>query len=124
MLEKLRAWAQALKRQIVIVWHLARDPKTPWWLKAWFGITLAYALSPIDLIPDFIPVFGLLDDLILLPFFIWLGMHFSAPQVLANARAAADAALRLPASRAGAIGIAAIWALAIGATAVYFWRKT
>jgi uncharacterized membrane protein YkvA (DUF1232 family) len=113
VIAQLKAWARALKQQLVIAWHAARDPATPWWMRAWWGFTLAYALSPIDLIPDFIPVLGLLDDLILLPLFIWLGFKWTPPEVLARARAQADAAQQLPSSKMGAAVIALLWALGI-----------
>lgn len=68
----LRTWARALKRDAHAVWLLARDPRTPWYAKAVALVVAAYALSPIDLIPDVIPVLGYLDDVILVPAGLWL----------------------------------------------------
>ena len=110
---KLRAWAKALKRELTVAWLAARDPQTPWWLRAWWIFTLGYALSPIDLIPDFIPVLGLLDDLILLPVMLWLGFKWTNPQVLQRARAQAVRDAHLPASKTAGLVIASIWLLAI-----------
>jgi uncharacterized membrane protein YkvA (DUF1232 family) len=67
MLKRLRRWARLIKRDVLTLWFACRDPRTPWWFKLLaFGI-VAYALSPIDLIPDFIPIIGLLDDAIIVP---------------------------------------------------------
>jgi len=67
MFVRLRRWARLIKRDVLTLWFACRDPRTPWWFKLLaFGV-VAYALSPIDLIPDFIPVLGLLDDAIIVP---------------------------------------------------------
>jgi uncharacterized membrane protein YkvA (DUF1232 family) len=118
MVETLKRWAHALKKQLVIAWHIAKHPQTPWWLKAWWGITLAYALSPIDLIPDFIPVIGFLDELILLPAMLWAGFAVAqkiAPLLVDEARKKADQHARLPSSKIGAAIIITLWLIAITA---------
>ncbi|MCE0489409.1 DUF1232 domain-containing protein [Pantoea sp. Mb-10] len=67
MFVRLRRWARLIKRDVLTLWFACRDPRTSWWFKLLaFGV-VAYALSPIDLIPDFIPVLGLLDDAIIVP---------------------------------------------------------
>ncbi len=104
----LRAWAKALKRDAHAVWLAARDPRTPWCARALAIAVAAYALSPIDLIPDFIPVLGYLDDLILVPVGLWLVLKLIPAEVLADHRAAAEAAAR-PVSRGALIGIVAVW---------------
>ena len=71
----LRDWARRIKRDAVTLWFACRDPATPWLPKALCWFTVAYALSPIDLIPDFIPVLGYLDDVLLLPALIWLAVR-------------------------------------------------
>ncbi len=68
----IRQWARKLKRDILAVWIAARDPRVSWRLKVLAGAVAAYAFSPIDLIPDFIPVLGYLDDLLIVPAGIWL----------------------------------------------------
>ena len=115
VIEKLRVWARALKRELSVAWLVARDPHTSWWLRAWWFFALGYALSPIDLIPDFIPILGLLDDLILLPFMLWLGFKWTQPAVLQRARAQADRDAHLPSSKWAGVVIATIWMISIGA---------
>ena len=72
---RLRTWAKKVKRDGVTLWFAGRHPQTPWFAKALGAFVVAYALSPIDLIPDFIPVLGYLDDAILLPALIWLAIR-------------------------------------------------
>src|SRR3954451_21453859 len=96
---KLKAWARSLKRDAHAVWLCARDPRTPWYAKALALAVAGYAFSPIDLIPDFIPVLGYLDDLILVPAGLWLVLRLIPPDVLATHRAAAEAAADRPVSR-------------------------
>jgi uncharacterized membrane protein YkvA (DUF1232 family) len=85
-LQRLRSWAKALKREVVALWFAYRDPRTPWFAKALAMVIVAYALSPIDLIPDFIPVLGYLDELILLPGAIYLALKLIPAEVLEAAR--------------------------------------
>lgn len=95
------------------VWLSARDPRTPWSARLLGLAIAAYALSPIDLIPDFVPVLGLLDDVILIPAGVWLFERLMPPGRMAEHRAAAEAASRRPTSWAGLLIIVAIWLLAI-----------
>lgn len=120
MLERVQSWARRLKALLLAVWVAGRDPRTPWYAKALAACVLAYALSPIDLIPDIIPLLGYLDDLILLPLGIALVVRLIPPQVWADARAAAQGmgGQRLPVSRAGAVVIVALW---IALVAVVVW---
>ena len=113
MMERLRAWAREIKLDVHALWLAARDPRTPWHAKALALLIAAYALSPIDLIPDFVPVLGYLDDLILLPLAILLAVRLVPPEVMAEHRAAALAAEAKPVSRAGAAFVIAIWLLAL-----------
>ena len=104
-----RAWARSIKRDVVALWYAARDPRVPWYAKAAAAAVVAYSLSPIDLIPDFIPVIGYLDDLILLPLGIWLVVLLIPGDIMAECRAkAAEAALR-PVSRPGMVAIILLW---------------
>ena len=119
----LRAWARALKRDAAALTIAARDPRVPWPAKAMAGAVAAYALSPIDLIPDFIPVIGLLDDLILVPLGLWLALRMVPPALLAEFRASAESMPR-PVSRWGAGAIVASWMIFAG-LGVYWlaWSK-
>ena len=115
---RLAEWARALKREALALYYAARDPRTPWYAKLIAGAIVAYALSPIDLIPDFIPVLGLLDELLLLPGAIWLALRLVPERVLEESRRRADATLERPTSRTAAVVIVLVWiacALAVGA---------
>ena len=114
-------WARALKRHVVALWLAARDPRTPLGAKLLAGLIAAYALSPIDLIPDFIPVLGYLDDLLLVPAGIWLAVRLIPAELLEEFRAAALARER-PRSLAGALAVAAIW-LAMAGLAAWWWLR-
>lgn len=116
MIGRLRTWAQALKRDLVAVFHAARDPRTPWIARLVALAVVAYALSPVDLIPDIVPVLGLLDDLLLVPLGLWLAMRLMPPAVLEEHRRRAVAGERLPKSRAGAAVIVALWLALAAAT--------
>ena len=90
MIARLKAWARTLKREIVVLWLAARDPRVPLGAKLLAGLVAGYALSPIDLIPDFIPVLGLLDDLLLVPAGIWLVLRMIPLGLVAELRAQAE----------------------------------
>ena len=87
----LKRWASAIKRDVVALWLAARDPRVPWLAKAVAAAVAAYALSPIDLIPDFIPVLGYLDDAVLVPLGILLAVRLIPAPVMADLRAKASA---------------------------------
>lgn len=89
VLGRLRSWAAALKRDVLALWYCYRDPRTPLIAKLIAMLIVAYALSPIDLIPDFIPLIGYLDELILLPAAIYLTLKLIPAQVLEDGRARA-----------------------------------
>ena len=108
MVERLRGWARGIKRDVHALYLSARDPRVPWYAKAVALAVAAYALSPIDLIPDFIPVLGYLDDLILVPLGILLAVRLIPPAVFAEHRATATSD-PLQASRGAAVVIIAIW---------------
>ena len=121
MLDRVKRWARALKRDVHAVWLAARHPRTSRGAKLLALAVAAYALSPIDLIPDFIPVLGYLDDLLIVPLGILLVTRMMPPDVLAECRAAADAAGRRPRSLAGAAAIVALWLAAAGLLAWWLW---
>src|SRR4051812_36989612 len=106
----LRQWARALKRDVHTLYLCARDPRTPWYAKALAALVAGYALSPIDLIPDFIPILGYLDDIILVPLGILLVRRLIPPEVLAENREIAARAAERPVSRAAMAVIVVIWA--------------
>lgn len=117
MIARLRQRAAALRVELYALQIAGRDPRTPWYAKALLGLVLAYAFSPIDLIPDFIPVLGYLDDLILVPLGILLAVRMIPPQVLAEARTRAQASIAQgqPSRLPGALLILAIWLLLLAA---------
>ena len=119
---RLLAWARTLKQDGLVLWFALRHPGTPWWVKALAFVVVAYALSPIDLVPDFIPVLGLLDDAILLPGLIWLALRLLPAPVREACRAQAQAwldARRLqPRLRAGAVLVISVW---VGLAALLAW---
>jgi len=119
----LRRWARALKRDVVAVWLAARDPRVGWGAKLLAAAVAAYALSPIDLIPDFIPVLGYLDDVILVPLGILLVVRLVPPPVMAELRAQAAAIVARPRSLAGAAAIVAVWLLAAAALGWWGWGR-
>jgi uncharacterized membrane protein YkvA (DUF1232 family) len=113
VLERLRVRARALKSELQAIYLAARDPRTPWYARALVFLVVAYTLSPIDLIPDFIPVLGYLDDLIIVPGGIWLAVRLIPPQVLKEARAAAAARpIAGGAGRLGAALVVLVWIVA------------
>ncbi|HMG45925.1 MAG TPA: YkvA family protein [Allosphingosinicella sp.] len=91
------------------VWLVARDPRTPWPARLIALLTAAYALSPIDLVPDFIPILGLIDDALMIPAGIWLVGRLLPPGLMDEHRAAARAAADRPVSKAGMLIVIAIW---------------
>ena len=121
MLAKLKNWANTLKREVSALYIAARDPRVPWYAKVFMGFVLAYFFSPIDLIPDFIPFIGYLDDLIIVPLGIALAIKMIPAQVMIDARKQADGLLQQkePVSRVGTIMVIVIW-LIILALVVWF----
>lgn len=111
-LDRAIAWARRLRQEVLALWLAARDPRVPWQARLAAAAVAAYALSPIDLIPDFIPVLGYLDDLVIVPLGIMLAVRLVPPALLAESRAAA-AGRRGRGSRAGLAMVLAIW-LALG----------
>ena len=93
---RLAAWARSIKRDVHAVYLASRDPRTPWYAKALAIGVVAYALSPIDLIPDFIPVLGQIDELIILPLGIWLVVQLIPVELMNEHRAAAILAKQFP----------------------------
>lgn len=110
MLEKIKSRARALKNEAFAVYLAAKDPRTPWYAKALIYFVVAHTFSPIDLIPDFIPVLGYLDDLIITPGGLWLAVRMIPPEVLAEAREkVATSGLDRSVGRIGAVLIVVMW---------------
>lgn len=122
LLSRLKSWAKALKREILALWIASRNPHTPWHAKLAAGLIAAYALSPIDLIPDFIPVLGYLDDLIIVPLGIVLAVRLIPTEMMADYRRQAALMAARPVSRTAAMAIALIWGA--GAITLTYWFYT
>jgi len=118
LMSRAKTWARALRRDAHALRLASRDPRVPWTVKLLAIVVAGYALSPIDLIPDFIPVLGYLDDLIIVPLGIWLVIKLIPEDVMREYRAMAGAAAQRPVSKAAAIVIVALW---ISGTAVLGW---
>jgi uncharacterized membrane protein YkvA (DUF1232 family) len=122
---RLTLWARLLRRDGLTLWFALRDARTPRWVKAVALLIVAYALSPIDLIPDFIPVLGLLDEAILLPGLIWLVLRLLPAPVREACRGRAEAWLAerraKPRMWLGAVGVVLVWAGALGLLAWGLW---
>jgi uncharacterized membrane protein YkvA (DUF1232 family) len=119
----LREWARVMKRDTVALYLAARDPRVPWYAKAVCLAVAAYALSPIDLIPDFIPVFGYLDDIILVPAGIMLARRLIPPHVLAEHQTEAARLAARPVSKTAAVIIVLIWATMFALIGMFAWRS-
>ncbi|TIM74267.1 MAG: DUF1232 domain-containing protein [Mesorhizobium sp.] len=110
-----------MKLDVVALWFAARDPRVPWSAKLVAGMVAAYALSPIDLIPDFIPVLGYVDDLVIVPLGVILAIRLVPPSLMDEFRAQAAALETRPQSRTGMFFIVALW-LALAALLIWvFW---
>lgn len=109
LISNAKQWARTIKRDVHAVWLAARDPRTPWFAKALALVVAAYAVSPIDLIPDFVPVLGYLDDLVIVPLGILLVVRLIPPEVMEEHREAAAKATGRPVSRLAAGVVIAVW---------------
>ena len=118
-LERWRAAARRLKTETLALYFAIRDPRVPWYARLAGAAVVAYALSPIDLIPDFVPVLGYLDDLVVVPLGLWLTLRMIPPEVMADSRARAALAEQQPTNWAAASVVVLVWvgALALAALA-------
>lgn len=117
-LETAKTWARRLKRDVIALWIAARDQRTPLLAKIVAAAVAAYALSPVDLIPDFVPVLGYLDDLLIVPFGIMLAVKLIPPPLMVEFRASASLREQRPVSRLGLALVITIW---IAAAALTVW---
>lgn len=122
-LARTTAWAREIKRDVVALWIAARDPRTPILAKVMAGVVAAYALSPIDLIPDFVPVLGYLDDLLIVPLGIMLAIRLVPQSLMIECRAAATQHEGRPVSRVGFILVVTLWLIATGSLAAFLWPR-
>ena len=123
MLARIKSWAKGLKRDVLALWIAARNPRTPIAAKMVAGAVAAYALSPIDLIPDFIPVLGYLDDLLIVPLGIALAVRLIPAALMAEFREEAVAAEKRI-NRPMAVMVVVIWLVACLAAASWCWSKS
>jgi uncharacterized membrane protein YkvA (DUF1232 family) len=123
ILARLRRWARTIKTDVVALYLAARDPRVPWVAKLAAAMVAAYALSPIDLIPDFIPVLGYLDDVILVPIGILLAVRLIPPPLMEELREAARERAGRPASRGGALAVVILWVAAAILVLWAFWPR-
>jgi len=123
MLKRITQWARRVKRDAVALWIAARDPRTPLIAKAVAAAVAAYALSPIDLIPDFIPVLGYLDDLLIVPAGIALAVRLIPADLMSDFRRQADERAGRPRSAVGATVIILIWLLGLAALGFWAFRQ-
>jgi uncharacterized membrane protein YkvA (DUF1232 family) len=129
MLRQLKIHARTLKREAYAMYLAARDPRTPWYIRALIFLVVAHTFSPIDLIPDFIPILGYLDDLIITPGGIWLAVRLAVrlvpPEVMEEARrTAAIHDVDRSAGKIGAVLIILLWIIAAAGTLYLFLRFT
>lgn len=118
-LENAKSWARGIKRDVIALWIAARDPRTPALAKIVAAGVAAYALSPLDLIPDFIPVLGYLDDLLIVPLGIMLAVRLIPAPLMSEFRATASHRDQRPVSRAGLVFIVTVW-LSVTAFAIWW----
>jgi uncharacterized membrane protein YkvA (DUF1232 family) len=118
MVGRFKDWAQVVKRDTISLYLAAQDPRTPWYAKAIAAIVVAYALSPIDLIPDFIPILGYLDDILLVPFGLWIAIKLIPGDVIDDCRERAIQLSERPTSKTAAYIIVLVW---LGAAALIGW---
>jgi len=124
MLAALKSWAKSITDDAIALFLAARDPRTPWYAKATAACVAAYALSPIDLIPDFIPVLGYIDDLLIVPVGIWIAVRLMPAELMDEFRAAAEKVEARPRSRLDALLVVAVWLVAAGLLTWWFWPRS
>jgi uncharacterized membrane protein YkvA (DUF1232 family) len=122
MFARLKQWARNVRRDTYAVGLAARDPRVPWYAKLLAVVVAGYALSPLDLIPDFIPVVGFVDDVILVPLGIMLVVKLVPAEILEEHRAHAQRAIDLPKNRIGAVVLICLWIAAVSFSVWLAWR--
>ncbi len=123
MLERIKQWARTIRRDVIALWIATRDPRVPWYAKALATAIAAYALSPVDLIPDFIPVLGYLDDLVIVPAGILLVVWLIPAPLMAEFREQAAVIAQKPRSTSAAVIIIMIWVAVAALAGWWLWRS-
>lgn len=123
MFARLKYWARGIKADIIALWLAAHDPRTPWLAKLLALLVAAYALSPIDLIPDFIPVIGYIDDLLILPLGVALAIRLIPPDLLAELRERSRANPALPENWMAAAFIILVWVVGLALISVWLLHR-
>ena len=115
MFKKMKDWTKSLKRKIYILYYAYKDARTPWYAKLYTACVVAYAFSPIDLIPDFIPILGYLDDVILLPIGIWFALKMIPKNVLSDCKVKAEEKMKNGSPKNWIVGsiIVLVWSFII-----------
>lgn len=125
MMEQLKAWAKQLKRQVFVLYYAYRDKRSPWYAKLFSMCVVAYAFSPIDLIPDFIPVIGYADDLVLIPLGVLAAIKMMPGEVIEDAKKKADARMNQgkPVNWAAGVMIILLWAAVLAVVLTYLYNR-
>ena len=118
-LEKLKVWAHHLKRDMMLLYVAARDPRVPWYAKAMAGLVVAYAFSPLDLTPDFVPVFGYVAALVIVPLGIVLTLQVVPKDLIPELQAQAEAIASKPVSPVGAATVVTVSLLVVTLSGVW-----
>ncbi|TGQ16513.1 MULTISPECIES: YkvA family protein [unclassified Mesorhizobium] len=121
-LASAKRWARTVKRDVVALWIAARDPRVPWYAKATAGAVAAYALSPIDVIPDFIPIIGYLDDLVIVPLGIMAAVQMIPVALMEEFREKAASQAK-PVSKAGLAFMILVWIVSAVSLTWMFWPR-
>ncbi|PEF36683.1 hypothetical protein CON84_19710, partial [Bacillus sp. AFS094228] len=124
MFDKIKTWAKSLKRQIFILYFACKDERVPWHAKVFTACVVAYAFSPIDIIPDFIPILGYLDDVILVPIGIMIALKMIPKSVLTDCEVKAEEMMKKGKPKNWIVGslIVMIWVLIIIWAIIYIYR--
>ncbi len=124
VIQKISLWAKGLKLDVLALWFALKHPMIPFWAKVVCFVAVAYALSPIDLIPDFIPVLGYLDALILVPALVWLALKLIPAEVMNHSREQAvewiNSNQSKPKSQVGLFIVVAIWLICLAFALKHF----
>jgi uncharacterized membrane protein YkvA (DUF1232 family) len=118
LIGRLERWARRLKVEVHALYLAYKDPRMPWYARVFAAVVVGYAFSPIDLIPDPIPILGYLDDLVIIPLGVALAIRMTPPRILAECREAAREAEDRPVGRMAAVVVVAVW-IALAALAVW-----